>query len=48
MKVKSTLMAGVSAATVALSAQAVFAGGHGEITVAYFLEWPMPFEYAKQ
>ena len=24
------------------------AGGHGEITVAYFLEWPMPFEYAKQ
>lgn len=32
---------------------ALFAGGqamaeaHGEITVGYFLEWPMPFEYAK-
>jgi len=48
MNLKSKLMAGVSAATVALSAQAVLAGGHGEITVAYFLEWPMPFEYAKQ
>ena len=23
------------------------AAGHGEITVAYFLEWPMPFQYAK-
>ena len=31
----------------------VFAGGasaagHGEITVGYFLEWPMPFQYAKE
>jgi taurine transport system substrate-binding protein len=29
-------------------AQAAVAAGHcGEITVAYFLEWPMPFQYAK-
>ncbi len=27
---------------------ASFAQGMDEITVAYFLEWPMPFEYAKQ
>ena len=48
MTVKSKLVAGVCAATIAMGAQASFAGGHGEITVAYFLEWPMPFEYAKQ
>ncbi|MEL7464459.1 MAG: ABC transporter substrate-binding protein [Pseudomonadota bacterium] len=24
------------------------AAGHEEITVAYFLEWPMPFQYAKE
>jgi len=29
------------------SGQAAFAAGHGEITVGYFLEWPMPFQYAK-
>lgn len=28
--------------------QTAFAAGHGELTVGYFLEWPMPFEYAKQ
>ncbi|MCY4152660.1 MAG: ABC transporter substrate-binding protein [Aestuariivita sp.] len=28
--------------------QAVVADGHEEITVAYFLEWPMPFQYAKE
>ena len=38
--------------TSAVSALAFMAGGHGalaldEITVAYFLEWSMPFEYAK-
>ncbi|MEX0282289.1 MAG: ABC transporter substrate-binding protein [Arenibacterium sp.] len=32
----------------ALSAQSATAGGHGEITVAYFLEWPMPFQFAKE
>ena len=38
--------------TSTVAALAFMAGGHGaqaldEITVAYFLEWPMPFEYAK-
>jgi taurine transport system substrate-binding protein len=38
--------------TSSVAALAFMAGGHGasaldEITVAYFLEWPMPFEYAK-
>ncbi|TCS60000.1 taurine ABC transporter substrate-binding protein [Primorskyibacter sedentarius] len=28
--------------------QAAFAESHAELTVGYFLEWPMPFEYAKQ
>ena len=38
----------VAGAALALSAQAASAGGHlSEITVAYFLEWPMPFQYAK-
>ncbi len=38
----------VAGAALALSAQAATAGGHlSEITVAYFLEWPMPFQYAK-
>ncbi len=31
-----------------VSGQAVVADGHKEITVAYFLEWPMPFQYAKE
>lgn len=38
------------AATAALmvGAQGALAAGHGdEITVGYFLEWPMPFQYAK-
>ncbi|MEL7343345.1 MAG: ABC transporter substrate-binding protein [Pseudomonadota bacterium] len=31
-----------------MSAQAATAGGHiSEITVGYFLEWPMPFQFAK-
>ncbi|NSX54840.1 ABC transporter substrate-binding protein [Parasulfitobacter algicola] len=38
-------MAGVAMLT---SAQAAMAAGHGgELTVGYFLEWPMPFQYAK-
>lgn len=44
MKLKSRLMgavAGVAALTAAHAASAE------EITVGYFLEWPMPFEYAK-
>lgn len=39
--------------TTTVAAMAFMAGAQGalaldEITVAYFLEWPMPFEYAKQ
>ncbi len=44
MKLKSRLM-GAVAGVVALSAAQVAAAQ--EITVGYFLEWPMPFEYAK-
>ena len=36
----------VGAAALALSASAAF-GQQKELTVAYFLEWPMPFQYAK-
>ncbi|MFW8635156.1 ABC transporter substrate-binding protein [Cribrihabitans pelagius] len=42
---KTTLKAAVSAAAVLAAAPAAFAAE--EITVAYFLEWPMPFQYAK-
>ena len=35
----------VAGTAMALSASTAFAE---EITIAYFLEWPMPFEYAKQ
>lgn len=45
MKLKSKLMS--AAASVAVLA-ATSAAAQDEITVAYFLEWPMPFEYAKQ
>ena len=48
MTVKAKFMAGFSAATLAIGVQAAFAGGHGEFTVVYFLEWSMPFEYATQ
>ena len=46
MKLKTALMSAVSGATM-LSGAAAFAGGHGELNVAYFLEWPMPFQAAK-
>lgn len=45
MKTKITL--GCSAAAVALMASVTAAKAAEEITVAYFLEWPMPFQYAK-
>ncbi|MEM7439681.1 MAG: ABC transporter substrate-binding protein [Pseudomonadota bacterium] len=46
MKLTKTL----SAIAVALAATTTgaIAGGHGKITVAYFLEWPMPFQFAKE
>ena len=37
MSIKSRLTGAVAGTTLALGAQAAFAGGHGEITVAYFL-----------
>ena len=45
--IKKTTCAFVAGAVMALSAQSAAAGGHGEITVGYFLEWPMPFLAAK-
>ena len=46
MKSKTALMSAVAGATM-LSGAAAVAGGHGELNVAYFLEWPMPFQAAK-
>jgi len=43
MKIKPKLMSAVAGAAMLTGAQA-----NADITVAYFLEWPMPFEYAKQ
>src|SRR5210317_2164049 len=48
MKFTKSLLKTSAAVALVSSAQAAMAGGHGEITVGYFLEWPMPFEYAKQ
>ncbi|WP_420837227.1 ABC transporter substrate-binding protein [Chachezhania antarctica] len=42
---QKTMKAALSALAVAVSAQS--AAALDEITVGYFLEWPMPFEYAK-
>ncbi len=41
-----TLQSLAVGAAISLSATSADADGHG-ITVAYFLEWPMPFQYAK-
>ncbi|MEP5728908.1 MAG: ABC transporter substrate-binding protein [Sulfitobacter sp.] len=45
--IKKTTTGFVAGAVMAMTGQAAFADGHGEITVAYFLEWPMPFLAAK-
>ena len=45
--IKKTTCAFVAGAVMALSANAAAADSHGEITVAYFLEWPMPMMTAK-
>lgn len=42
---KKTLMAAMMASAAMMSAQS--AQAMDEITVAYFLEWPMPFQFAK-
>lgn len=47
--IKTTTRAMLAGAVMAMSGTSAFAAGHGgEITVAYFLEWPMPFQYAKE
>ncbi|WP_293443909.1 ABC transporter substrate-binding protein [Planktotalea sp.] len=44
---KKTILGAVLGATAMLSGTTAMADGHGEITVAYFLEWPMPMMAAK-
>lgn len=44
---KKTAIGFVAGVVAAMSAQTAMADGHGEITVGYFLEWPMPFLAAK-
>ncbi|NNE53818.1 MAG: ABC transporter substrate-binding protein [Sulfitobacter sp.] len=45
--IKKTATGFVAGVVMAMTGQAATAGGHGEITVGYFLEWPMPFLAAK-
>ncbi|MEW9918257.1 ABC transporter substrate-binding protein [Marimonas sp. MJW-29] len=45
--IKKTTTGFVAGVVMAMTGQAALAGGHGEITVGYFLEWPMPFLAAK-
>ncbi|MBM1310161.1 ABC transporter substrate-binding protein [Sulfitobacter mediterraneus] len=45
--IKKTATGFVAGAVMAMTGQAAMADGHGEITVGYFLEWPMPFLAAK-
>ncbi|WP_092078540.1 ABC transporter substrate-binding protein [Poseidonocella sedimentorum] len=44
---KTALRSAVAGAALLTGAQAAMADDHGSITVGYFLEWPMPFQYAK-
>ncbi|MXQ07137.1 ABC transporter substrate-binding protein [Alphaproteobacteria bacterium GH1-50] len=45
---KKSIPAALTGIALVMGAQSASAGGHlSEITVAYFLEWPMPFQYAK-
>ena len=46
MKIKTTLMGAAAAVAMMTGATTAVADSH-ELTVAYFLEWPMPFEFAK-
>lgn len=46
MNLKTALMGAVAGAAM-MSGAAAVADGHGELNVAYFLEWPMPFQAAK-
>ncbi|MCE8511829.1 ABC transporter substrate-binding protein [Ruegeria pomeroyi] len=48
MTAKTKLLGAVAGLALAVGAMPAAVAAEGEITVAYFLEWPMPFEYAKQ
>jgi len=48
MTLKSKLMGAAAGVAVIASAHAALADGHESITVGYFLEWPMPFQFAKE
>ncbi len=43
----SKLMGAVASLALLAGAQSALAEGHAELTVGYFLEWPMPFQFAK-
>ncbi|TDL81383.1 taurine ABC transporter substrate-binding protein [Palleronia sediminis] len=45
---RTTLLSGVAAALAFAGATGTAQAQVDELTVAYFLEWPMPFQYAKQ
>jgi taurine transport system substrate-binding protein len=47
MTLTNKLMSAAAGVAMMTGATAAFADGHGEITVGYFLEWPMPFQFAK-
>ena len=47
MTFKTTLMSAAAGVALMTAGTSAVAEGHGEITVAYFLEWPMPFQFAK-
>ncbi len=47
MNIKNALMGAAASVALLTGATQAVADAHGEITVAYFLEWPMPFQYAK-
>ncbi|MEO0904011.1 MAG: ABC transporter substrate-binding protein, partial [Pseudomonadota bacterium] len=47
MTIKNALMGAAASVALMTGASTAMADGHGEITVAYFLEWPMPFQFAK-
>ena len=46
MRLQTTMMAATGALALLAGGQAM-AEAHGELTVGYFLEWPMPFQFAK-
>ncbi len=47
MNIKKALMSAAAGVALLTGATQATAAGHGEITVGYFLEWPMPFQFAK-